>query len=322
MKTKTIFGLLLLSLTEIVTVNTINSLHKGEGTLQSLMIAHGYADLSIFQSRILMPFTVLALSNLAHISFALAHLIVTDIFVALSVVVIYCCVRKNPWPYLIGNFVMFLAFQDQFHLCDWDIVDLTTMFLFAYGVFTNASTRFLFIVFLIELFNRESALYISVWICVSAFIGKRDVRQFSIGALMSVGGFLCIHWLRSTLLRYDAPSGAPGIHTVAGQSIQLATNLHVLLTPMTANHIVPVIAICGILYCCVKFYLSVPSVRSAAIIGLVLVMLGSIIAIGLVAETRVWFQFIPFVLFMLLYRPATATTSRSAQELRHTPNAQ
>lgn len=139
---------------------------------------------------------------------------------------------------LLFSFVS-LATLDAMHLYPWDYLDIMVFSLFLFGVFRGAGVAYFTALFLPALFNRESALFIPLWMVLDSVRfpageqAKRvrfhvDARTFIVGAALLGAGGATVHLLRRALLvRELGPAGNPEF--AADGAIHFGWNMDFLL---------------------------------------------------------------------------------------------
>lgn len=210
--------------------DTINGLH--------VAIAEGGAHWNVMQSRILGPYALTAIQNVLGIhSIQAEWLLRLGLSVAKNLVVFGCIFaalptkptnqptttlaaklavelttkerRTKAWLATLIGCLLFIAIQHPGSLFLWDYLDVIAFTLFTYGVYQQKSWWFFALIIGLFVLNRESVLFISLWMVLSAFrlsftpirIGFNTNRwAFLIGGVLS--GMICVGitlWLRETL---------------------------------------------------------------------------------------------------------------------------
>lgn len=67
----------------------------------------------------------------------------------------------------------FICWQDWFVLAPYDLVDNVVWFLFAYGVWMGKRWPWFAVLFIIELHNREVAIFFPLWVALDSFLPLR-----------------------------------------------------------------------------------------------------------------------------------------------------
>lgn len=321
--------ILIISLFEIRLINTpINLLYK-EGLWDCSNAAEGIIrgtpQWRATQNRILGPAVVSLISNITGLTFFNSYLIVIWsllIFANVLSFKIFLTLTKDKKIALNYSFlfaVLFLFIQDVRCVYIWDFIDLIVFILFAYGVFNKIKLRYLVILFLVCLLNKESALFISLWIFMDSFnfnnpkyihskeTFKRKIVNYpklTLSIFLTIGGVIYTKLIRDALfiqsmipfIGYDLK------HAVWGQHFQVIYNIKMLIRIFvrfkTTEFVIPIILFVVPLYLLYKMKANEFSIK---VMLLFLVMLVSIFVFGFILETRVYCILIPFALMLKLY---------------------
>jgi hypothetical protein len=200
----------------------------------------------------------------------------------------------------------FLAIQSRDQFGDWDAIDLTTMFLFAYGVFAWQPNVYFVVLFGFEVLNREAAQFIPLWLLLTALTshprpedGIRRRRLATAACLLAVG-MLWTQLARKLLVTRPAAD----IHLVVlgGQYFVLVQNIR-QFGYMFHSHgtivSVGMTAAFALLLAHRRKHLVAPVPTTIVLVAMVI----SIYAFALIKESRVWTGLIPFMVFLLLPLP-------------------
>ncbi|MBN2071503.1 MAG: hypothetical protein JW814_08605 [Candidatus Krumholzibacteriota bacterium] len=158
--------------------------------------------------------------------------------VTLSLIVYAACVAL-PWlGYLLGRrlgwsikqslgaavvlCVSFVLLQDDYWLMIWDLYDVLFFTWFAYAIFRRLSISQMVPVFLIMIFNRETALFVPLWFLIRGFL-DRDRRTMLTAGLMGIAGVI-------VTLAWRLPyMGRTGLPHVGGNHFRPTANWRILL---------------------------------------------------------------------------------------------
>jgi hypothetical protein len=128
--------------------------------------------------------------------------------------------------YTFAQAAVFVALQEFYVLPPYDLVDNLTWFLFALGVFGNARWWWFAVLFVVELHNREVALYFALWVALQNLLPLQfKLRPLLTGcaALACVPlGFAYTVWLRAACLTVPVP---PRVGLVYGECVSWKGNL-------------------------------------------------------------------------------------------------
>jgi hypothetical protein len=273
-------------------------------------IIQGKPDWLAQQNRLLGPYLVLLISKL-NVSFSIAWMIFTGLWLAIESVLLFYVLRKQDQTpiesikFVVIFWFFFLTLQD-FWLYTWDGIDLIIFTLFAYGIIKEKSTAFHLALFSVAIFNRESALFIATYILVSAF--KFTVRPPSLklvgwsklllGGLLLVGGTAYTQYVRHVYF-VSTGDGRPDVeHQLLGNHVRLLENLRSIFVDCFGSEAFPIFIIVVL---AIAFFLSrIRSFQDGELKCLLisLVILLNTMVFGLFNETRMFFILLPFALFL------------------------
>jgi hypothetical protein len=197
-----------------------------------------------------------------------------------------------------------LLLQDSSWLHLWDLLDLVFVTIFAAGVFSSAGLRFFVPLFLVELCNRESAVFIPLWIVLSALPIAGDAPRALDGKRLLVGasgilfGLAAVSAVRAHLYR-----GRAAVHravTPWGNHVTLKHNAVDLWRTMRDGDLRAISV-----YLAVVFAGAFVLRARSSLVGdlrrvplLLFAMALSVVAFGLILEARSWLFAVPFLLFL------------------------
>jgi hypothetical protein len=198
---------------------------------------------------------------------------------------------------------LFLTFQFYWYHT-WDILDIIIFTLFSYMILVHANILYFTLLFIIALFNRESALFIPLYLIVSALRGAKaphlrieSARRLLAGLFLMVAGVLWVHFVRRALF-VGLPEGVPDTQgTVIGNEIHLVGNLSSLFignfrgVDMAFSAFL-ILAFCGLLA-------AAPGMirPQRDLLGLACAVFLAILTFGIVEETRNFFTLFPMMIF-------------------------
>ena len=196
---------------------------------------------------------------------------------------------KNVLPVVILAF-MFLALQGARFLYGWDFLDmiiLTTLLIF---IDRKANIWAYIMLFTVAIFNRESALFIPVWLIIDNFKKKEMIY----GAIMLLVGYVAIDLMRDMFIASLYPSvGLDEGHKAIGNSILFTKNIKYFFQHYDSWNMgdfayIPALMVSSILL----------RWRNIKVFLLTLFIFITILVFGCIHETRVWFVTIPFIIYL------------------------
>ncbi len=306
-----LLGMIALNFLEFRAVALIQGVHIKDQMSAAQGVLAGHPPWRLYQSRLLGPMLAGGLAHVTHHPFASAYNVVTRSLLLLANAVCYGMFyflgrnRRLAWGYTLAYAGLFVVLQDIKWLYLWDYVDLVTLLCFVFLIFTRTNLVLLSFLFLVELLNREAATFIGLWIMMEAIhipaegAGKRikiSPVPLLVGGGLIAGGVLWTQWIRHRLFADQTQPKARG--PIYGDQLwQVGSNSFALHHPFGSGAGISVIVV-GLLVA----LLALPSVMSMdkkVKVGVLLsLMLVSILLFAQITETRVWFEFVPFGLFL------------------------
>lgn len=269
----------------------------------------------VYQSRVLGPYAVQVLSLLTRnyaTAYALVYCFCLTVAGALSYLTGFLIKKRT------GGLLAFFLFQSLFALCLdrhwlylWDAIDILVFYAFFIIVILGASWRWTVLLFAVAIFNRESALFIALWllgdpICRWALRRLRgkpapvlDRSSMLAGALCMGLGILLVEGLRTALMvdELGIKQGVPSIH---GEHFFLPyrQNLEDTIQALSfADHQLQIVVPCFVIVI-LALILWIALARPTVYLGAAFMSLVQLVAVavfGVMYETRIFLEFIPFV---------------------------
>jgi hypothetical protein len=190
----------------------------------------------------------------------------------------------------------------------WDYIDLGVFTLFAFFIFTRKPTIFFIALFLLEIINRESALFIPLFLVIDAFhieLSSKNIRlsvchksKLLIGMLLITLGILYTKFIRHFLFIESSIKAIAddSSHQLLGNHFLLKDNVRAFFHNfLTKDFVVSVFIVLMVLF----LLGNVKKFSEVQLKALVLFMslLISIFLFGLINETRMLTVLLPFLLF-------------------------
>ncbi len=269
-----------------------------------------------FQNRLLGPFLIDTGINLFGISIVNSFKIIllgTLIFANSSVVIIFKklgLTKERVIGFLVIFNFLFLILQDHRWIMIWDPIDIIIFLWFFYGLIKQKSFTYFTLLFLIALFNRESALFIALWFILDGIypVFKKksiELKKLLIGSFLMVTGILYTWWIRTILFKKSMIDyvGKDLEHVATGGNhINFMRNLEILVENIVRVQI-DSMALVFVGYLGYLFIVHRSKLNAFMIKGgiLTFVMFSSIWFFGIITETRQYLYLIPFVLISHWY---------------------
>lgn len=327
------FGFILLTFFEYRTISIMQISNLSGQIDSALGILSGHPHWKTYQSRLLGPVLVTSLAHLSHLSFSSCYQITTFVLLITANAICYIVFRKAgrradlAWAYTFAYAGLFTALQDRAWLYLWDYIDLLTLMLFAYAVFTRALLWKFIVIFFIELLNREAANFIALWIIIdavnlnsspSAHSKKWNIhwQQAILGIVLIGIGVTWTDFIRNRLFVSQTMTLLPGYHIVGDQFWELPHMLHALKHAPRLDALVPVIAVSVLIFSLLRAWEQLGE-QAWKICFLLCAMVTSIFIFAITTETRVWFEVLPFVFWLIDRAPQKNTADAKASAAIH-----
>lgn len=195
-----------------------------------------------FANRLLAPYSIELISYLG-LSYVQAHQVFVLLMTLAQNFLMFSLLlnlterdRGATWRYFLIYIALFLLVQDK-ESFSWDYFDLLFFTLFSWMVFSGQPWRYFLLLFPLALINRESALFMAVYLVLDGLqfsrqgwrlsLHRRSTAHLVLGGLFLVGGLLFVEWLRGLnfVTSFYAGYGLDLDHRWFGNHFQLLTNL-------------------------------------------------------------------------------------------------
>ncbi len=286
-------------------------------------VLDGHAYWRAYQNRLLGPSAIQLISLAAGISFTAAYRVFILATVLLQNLLLYSLLRKktvSPGKALLSTAMyclLFLLVQDQWFY-PWDLIDGLVFTLFAYGIFTSRPIYFFLLLFFLEIFNRESALFIALYLIIDG-LDFTSIRSFTFqsrvktitGILLLAGGLVYTKWIRDFLFISNPNGTLDEAHALLGNHISFFHNIKMVLF---SNLFTPDIVNSAFIIGTMLYWLfSIFKFTDAGIKAFLIysAMTLNILIFGDINETRMYIILLPFVLLLSVsekYFPIRKTT--------------
>jgi hypothetical protein len=209
--------------------------------------------------------------------------------------------KSNALIFTTISILLFILIQDEHWLYGWDFLDMIFLTALLIGIDRKWNLKFFTILFVLALTNRETALFIPLWIFIDSISKKQfKITAYSIGlALVGIGA---IYFLRENLFLGSCQGyiGMDATHPY-GNHFWLKENLSSPLKTFPPwkpeLSLIPAISIATILYFACQWKSLNTTNRSIVIL---MVSMAAIIFFTVVIhETRSWFVLIPFIIYLI-----------------------
>ncbi len=201
--------------------------------------------------------------------------------------------------------------QDRHWLYPWDFLDIVIFSGLACCMWTTRRVLPLGLLFFAALLNRETALFIALWIILDGFgfispqgwftLNVVSRWKVAIGTLLLVGGAAITKIVRDSLFvtSHYPGTGLDEAHALLGNHIYFGRNLAAFFIGnlMSLDYAFVTALIVGLVLLLARRWKRTD--HQVRVTVLLLVMLANVFVFGLINETRMFLIFIPFILLML-----------------------
>jgi len=263
-----------------------------------------------FQNRLIGPLAVRTIETLWALSPPKSYFIFLILLLPLTNIVLFFILYRLSGDenvslrYLLYLILSFILLQDKDYLYTWDVIGLLLFSLFAFGIFARKATSFFIILFTVAIFNKEDALFIPLWLIIDAFAfeGKKrfglyvqDHQKLGKGIILILAGAGLIKYLRSQLWMLQPEIAG------FGNQFELFTSLKRLFYENFFN--LKIIITFFVLSVAYFFFVNrrKMSFYTAKTAVLFFCMYVATITFGVILETRIWFNIVPFMLMFHMY---------------------
>ncbi|MCD6115850.1 hypothetical protein J7K93_02450 [bacterium] len=331
-KRETLIIYVILIIAAIIEMRFIQMIHLNHWNFKFMLhidegILHGTPPWRVFQNRLLVPFLAKLISVCCNISIKEASkififiLIIFQNFLMYGVMVNISGERRIGLKYSLVMSGLFLIFQDDRYILLYDYLDIVIFTYLAWLIYQKKPLIHFIILFIISLFNRESALFIPIWLIMDAcifqlrfpFVKFRLFRSLTgVGLLLS--GIIFTKLIRDVFFKTSMLKevGIDAEHSIIGNHLHLSENIHSIIWD---NFFGTDIIVNIFLFCLIWFIIySNLKLRSQDILKyslLIVFMLLSNLVFAWITETRIFFNLIPLIL--ILYWNLTCSASSSCK---------
>lgn len=324
-----------LLISSIALFRTMMALHDGNLALLSEMsyaVTQGKPYWIAFQNRLMGPYLILWGSKLGY-SYLVAFQFFVFATIAIQQAVLYAVLRnmalslKQISMYMAMFWLLFLTFQHYWYY-PWDSIDTIVFTILAWGVLKSKGTGFFVFLFAIALLNRESALFIALYLVIDAFefsagavsyakafsIRLVDKTRLCVGAALTVLGLLYVKLVREYLFVVSANGTDDVKYRALGNHVRLTDNLEDLYFNIFSRDVSTTVLLIGIvIYLAYGF--KAMSMASRKLVILLQLMVLNILIFGFVNETRIYLILLPLFLLLYVGMHEGATADRKPSEV-------
>ena len=272
-----------------------------------------------YQNRLLAPYSVYRIS-LFGLSFEDALMIFYVAAIIFQTILVYVLVlkwTKNNFSlsvlYAIYFSFMFIGIQHSWFYT-WDSLEVIIFIFFSWGIWQRQSTLYFVGLFFVALLNKESAIFIAVFLALDSlsFLKRENsffpkiklvsVAKLLTGTLLTFFGIIYTKFVRDYFFISSSAIdiGDDSSNKLLGNHFTLPDNLHAFfIDNLSSTDIINTVFVIGIVVFLVRTMNRFEDRDYKAAIIMVLIIF-TIFIFGLVNETRIYAPLIPFILFFHL----------------------
>lgn len=275
-------------------------------------VVTGHPQWIAYQNRLLGPYLVHFISGLG-ISNISAVKVFTLLAVAIQNFVLFGVLAKagvscnKSLTYVVVYSFILLLFQD-YGFYTWDSIDAILFTVFAWGIFQGRPVIYFVLLFLAAIFNRESALFISLYLMLDSFafnvkdlskvrISLTSRSKLAIGSLLTIGGVMYTKLIRDYLFISQPNGFSDSTHAQIGNHFHFQKNiLDLFFNNLTSLNILNSIFILGSIIFIV-YFIKLYTDRQLKAFAVFIILVVNILIFGLINETRMYIILVPFLIF-------------------------
>ena len=296
--------LLILSFMETKFLLNLHNINLKELATVTFSPINGHAMWRAFQNRLL-PAEIMSLidSNSVVNSYEIFMLVFTFICNILLFILFSRYSYKKALMMTLLFILLFILSQDKMWLYGWDFIDVAITILVLIGIDRSLSIWYFVCIFAVAILNRESAIFIPLWLFISAF--PKNKKRIIASLVLMVIGVALTYYLRTLLFKgsIDHAVGLDKLHNIWGNPVYLSYNFYYLLIyPFVISNlkysnysIIPAVVVITYLFCILRWRNK--QIRDVLIYSGIMIL--AILVFGYISETRIWLPLIPALLYML-----------------------
>jgi len=267
----------------------------------------GHPQWIAYQNRLMGPYLVQFISG-----FGISNISAVKVFTLLTItiqnLVLFALLVKSGISYSKAlSYIVFYSFAfvclQDYGFYTWDSIEAILFTLFAWGILQGKSMSYFIFLFLAAIFNRESALFISLYLMFDSFqINKMKVHLESrskllVGSFLMIAGIIYTKLIRDYLFISQPDGFKDSVHAQIGNHIHLQTNLtDLFINNLTSIHILNTIFILGSVFY-LAYFIKQYNDRQLKALAVFLVLVINILIFGVINETRMYIILVPFLIF-------------------------
>jgi hypothetical protein len=299
----------------LIVFKVLMQLHQSNFELVSKFtygVIEGHPPWIAYQNRILGPYIILAISKFG-MAYETAFKLCMVFMVLAHNLLLYYFLKKLSIPsvttiawVITYSFLLIFAQNHWFYV--WDFIDSIIFLTFAWCIFQKKQMRCLVVLFFLGLLNRESALFIALYIAIDS-IRFESIMRFRLSSLKKIFigvGLLILGIIYTKVIRdvlfVNTPDGSLDVaHKTIGNHIYFLNNMRDLFINNFysfeyINSVFILSSIGYILYCLKS---GVDATIKASLIYIFIII--NILVFGQINETRMYTILLPLLIFITIH---------------------
>lgn len=299
----------ILSVSIFKVLNTHNIPNNEFSIKTTISVLKFSPDWIAFQNRLMGPYLILFISKLG-LSFETAWKLFLAFFIFLQNLTLVLILKRERYKnseiiIILSIFSLIFLTIQHFCLYPWDNIDLFFFTLFSYWILKEKKIIYFLILFSLSIFNRETALFIPIYLILSSLIikdkipyfGFRSYKFFLGGFITFILGIMYVILIRDYLFIADESTHLDNFSLI-GNRIHFFENLKYILYKnfFGTNLIYSFFIISTVIF---FFIFRVKKNQNYLYCYLIFLLISiNIIFFGYFNETRMLMILLPFVLFL------------------------
>ncbi len=290
-------------------LNTHNIPNNEFSIKTTLSVLNHNPDWIAFQNRLLAPYLVLFISKIGF-SIEESWKLFLAFFILLQNLTMIYILKKEKIQniqiiVILSMFSLLFLMMQHYCFYPWDSIDLFFFTLFSYWILKGKHVSYFFILFFISILNRETSLFIPLYLILSSIVMKNKIpyltiksfKRFLYGFLTMIFGLIYVKFIRYTLFIPNENTHLDNFDLI-GNRIHFFENIQFIFYEnfFGTNFIFSLFIIFSVIFFYVFRLKNNPNYLNCYLIFLLITL--NIIFFGYFNETRMLLILLPFIFFM------------------------
>lgn len=275
---------------------------------ETLSVLSGNPFWRAYQNRLMSGFIIQQISTVFSITDIRAYQVVGLFMCSISNIAAYHAFKKSLHN-VMYFIVAFIFLQSGREFYAWDYFDLLFFTLLALGISQRKSIFYFTVLFFAAIFNRESALFIPLWLVIDGSFGTTNWKKILFGICLILCGVFIVTFLREHLFiaSHMERIGVDESHQFFGNHFCLTDNILSLShDKIFYDFDFMKYIVAGFIFWIVLRTWKDATIQHYKIVVFIISLIASNVCFALINETRVWFTLIPICLMYYTFEGETA----------------